>query len=86
MMCTPIKPVYTMSQLAQLIGQSRRSTERLMLANGVRILRMHHLRLVDLASLRDALPSLWESIVLARSLSNDTECTDSAPTRDPWTP
>lgn len=60
---TTLKPLYTIPELASLIGQDRGRVRRLLDRRGVKYIDAGTL-LVPLVAFRDAFPALWDSIVV----------------------
>ena len=64
-----VKPTYRVAELAEMLGMSRFAMLRLLKKHGIRHMGEGRGSIVLLVSIREGLPELWESMVLARSLS-----------------
>jgi len=63
----PIRPFYTLGELARLCGISRKKLKRALRSRGVRLERSGRLWLVLLTDLRTDWPEFWQSLQLAGS-------------------
>lgn len=63
-----IKPLYSIAELSELIKLHRNSIVRLLEAEGVEFVWVGRKRFVPLASIRDKLPQVWESVFAAGEL------------------
>lgn len=65
-----LKPVYRVSELALLLGMSRKATRRFLAAHGVAVVDMGPRRpaMVTLLALQEAMPELWQSMAVVRAM------------------
>lgn len=65
-----LKPVYRLSELADLLGQSKKATRRLLARHGVTITHggAGTPSMVTLLALQEAMPELWQSILIVRAM------------------
>lgn len=67
----PIKPVYSLSELASACGIPRRLLRKLFARQGIEILGRHRLAFVSLSEIERKLPTLFEGIRAAHFLLED---------------
>jgi hypothetical protein len=67
----PIKPVYSLAELADVCGVKRRLFRKLLVDEGIEILGRHRGSYVSLSEIERKLPSLFEGIRVAHSLLED---------------
>ena len=67
----PIKPMYSLAELARLCGVERRVLRKLFAREGIEILGHRRLSFVSLSEIERKLPSLFEGIRVAHSLLED---------------
>jgi hypothetical protein len=68
----PIKPIYSLDELARGCNVPRRLLRKLLIVEGVEILGRHKLAFVSLSEIERKLPSLFDGIRVAHSLLEDS--------------
>lgn len=64
-----VKPLYSIAELADLFQIHRNSIVRLLESEGIEFVWVGRKRYVPLASIRDRLPQVWESVFAAGEFS-----------------
>jgi len=83
----PVAALYPLTELVEYIGGSMtyQSLERLLIANGVEIIRSGRGKQIPLSEIERRIPSLWRSIVTAEAVRQDARIplVPSVPTNPP---
>jgi len=67
----PIKPIYSLAELASACGVKRRLLRKLLVAEGIEILGRHRGTYISLSEIERKLPTFFEGIRAAHSLLGD---------------